>query len=324
MVIKKASVILGIVLAGFLQSQELAAQSQSKAADGSQTKTAMTGQGGKVLLHETFESHKIDRSPDVSSLERDEQVTVVDGEGKVGSGQVAHFNDSDDEIGALEYNLGDSELGGMYIEFDAMNNAPTKGDKSSAVIFGVGPWTEGQALVLSSKAQRAFGLELYQQKNLKLRVGDNVVAAMKYDAAKPCNVKIWVNDNDENAMSYKRPDNGEAASLGADSVVAWVNNALIGDLKATGNPMHREITEGAAVIGRVGFSSASTKVADFLFDNLHVEDLTAMAKPAATTPAASTEGSSTKAEGSSTKAEGSGAKAEGSIRKATEAEIVDE
>ena len=70
-------------------------------------------------------------------------------------------------------------------------------------------------------------------------------------------------------------------TLGADSVVAWVNNALIGDLKATGNPMHRQVTEGSAVVGRVGFSSASTKIADFLIDNLHVEDPSAKAEPAA-------------------------------------------
>lgn len=290
MITKKASVVLGFVLVFALQAQELNAQSgsktegsQTKAAEGSQakTETATKGQGGKVLLHETFESHKIDSSPYVSSLERDEQVTVVDGGGKAGSGKVAHFNDSDDELGAMEYNLGDSKLGSMYIEFDAFNNAPAKGDKSSAVIFAVGPWAQGQDLELNSKAKRAFGLELYQQKNLKLRVGDGVVAAMEYDTAKPCNIKIWVNDNDENAMSYKRPDNGEAASLAADSVVAWVNNALIGELKATGNPMHREVTEGSAGLGRVGFSSASTKVADFLFDNLHVEDPSTPAEPAA-------------------------------------------
>jgi len=36
--------------------------------------------------------------------------------------------------------------------------------------------------------------------------------------------------------------------------------------------MHSDVTKGSAVIGRVGFSSSSTKVADFLIDNLHVED----------------------------------------------------
>jgi len=182
--ILRAIVVLGIALAGFLQSQELAAQSQTKDA-------GAMGQGGKVYLHETFEDHDVDSAPEISNLERVEQVTVVDGAGKAGSGKVAHYNDSDDELGALEYNLGDSELGSMYVEFDAINNAPDKGDKSSAVVFGVGPWTEGQGLVLNAKAKRAFGFEMYQQKFIKLRVGDGVVAQMEYDSAKPLNVKIW-------------------------------------------------------------------------------------------------------------------------------------
>ena len=140
MTITKACAVLAIVLAGFLQSQELAAQSQSKtvegaaqaaegsmkkgegaakAAEGSMKKgegemaKAEMGQGGKVLLHETFDKHDIDSSPEILELERVDQVTVVDGGGKAGEGKVAHFNDADEELGAMEYNLGDSELGSM-------------------------------------------------------------------------------------------------------------------------------------------------------------------------------------------------------------------
>jgi len=61
--------------------------------------------------------------------------------------------------------------------------------------------------------------------------------------------------------------------------------------------MNKDITEGNAVIGRVGLSSASTKVANFLFDNVHFqgqvgqsEESTTTQPPATTTP--STEGSS--------------------------------
>ena len=42
--------------------------------------------------------------------------------------------------------------------------------------------------------------------------------------------------------------------------------------------MNKEVTEGNAVIGRAGLSSASSKVADFLFDNLHIEDPSTPAK----------------------------------------------
>ena len=266
----RTNIVLGIALAITLQTQHSAAQSQSKDA----AKTS-----GKVYLHETFESHDIDRVPEVSELERVEMVTVINGGEKVGSGKVAHFDDSDDtQSGAMEYNLGNSGLGAMYAEFDLLNNDPNKGDKTSAVIFGVGPWVEGRTLSLNSKAKRAFGFEVYQQKHLKLRVGDNLVTGNEYDPAKPLNVKIWVNDNDENTLSYKRPDNGEAASLNKDSVVIWVNNSLFGELETTGCAMHSEVTAGNAVIGRVGFSSASTKVAGFLIDNLHVEDPSVMAE----------------------------------------------
>ena len=113
---------------------------------------------------------------------------------------------------------------------------------------------------------------MYQQKNLRLRVGDKAISTFKYDASTAFNVKIWVNDHDGNKLSYVRPDNGETAELNPDSVVVWVNNALMTDLDVGGTPMHQEITKGNAVIGRAGLSSASSKVADFMFDNLHIED----------------------------------------------------
>ena len=279
--ILRASLMLGFVLAGVLQAGELAAQSATKGEQGK-----MQEQGGLVLLHETFEDHDIDSVPEVSALERVEKVTVIDGAGKAGSGKVARFNDSDkEELGAMEYNVGESALSTMYVEFDALNNDSAKGDEKSAVIFGVGPWGSGRDLVVNSKAKRAFGLEMYQQKVLKLRVGAEPVAEMEYDPKAAFNVKIWANDHDTNTLEYKRPDNGEAVKLKADSVVVWVNNSLIGKLEATGCAMHNEITKGDAVIGRVGFSSSSTKEADFLFDNLSVKDPTAKAeavKPAET------------------------------------------
>ena len=297
--IKRASVVLGIVLAGFLSAGELAAQSapkttegaketvegsQAKTMEGSAKKTTegsqaktMEGSGKKmmsatartVFLHETFDSFDVGSVPSVDQLQREKLVKVADGGGKVGSGKVAHYNDdSDEDGGAMEYNVGESELSSMYIEFDALNNDTALGDKNSAVIFGVGPWEEGRSLTLNSKSKRAFGFEMYQQKSLRLRVGDESIARVNYDSAAPFNVKIWANDHDGNTFSYKRPDNGETASLKPDSVVVWLNNALMDGLDAAGTPMNKDVTEGNAVIGRAGLSSASTKVANFLFDNL--------------------------------------------------------
>ena len=130
---------------------------------------------------------------------------------------------------------------------------------------------------------------MYQQKSLRLRVGDESITRVDYDAAAPFNVKIWANDHDANTFKYKRPDNGETAELGPDSVVVWLNNGLMGDLKASGTPMHKDITEGNAVIGRVGLSSASTKVADFLFDNFQFASEVSQSTDSTTTqPAAQT------------------------------------
>lgn len=283
--ITRSNIALAFMLAGVLQATGSAAP---------QATNAEEQKGGTVLLDESFEGFDADVVPQVAQLQRVDKVTVVDGGGKVGSGKVAYFNDSDTGAGgAMEYNFGSSGLGSMYVEFDALNNAPTSDDKSSTVIFGVGPWAAGKSLMLNSKAKRAFGFEMYQQKYLKLRVGSDAVAQLKYDSAQPFNVKIWANDHDENTLTYKRPDSGEEATLNADSVVVWVNNALIGKLEATGCPMHREVTQGDAVIGRAGFSSSSKKLGMFLIDNLHIEGTAAAKdgasdekKPAATTDTA--------------------------------------
>jgi len=264
---------MSLVLAGLFQAGQLNAQSSST--------TTEKGLGGTVYLHETFDNYSVDAAPQSLNLERSEQVTVIEGGDKVGSGKVAHFNDSDDEVGAMEYNVGKSKLGDLYAEFDARNNDPAKGDKSSKVTFSVGAWTSGRTLAINSKAKRGFGLEMYQQKYLKLRVGDDLAASKTYDSAAAFNVKIWVNDHDTNTLSYKRPDNGEAAALNADSVVVWVNNALLGDLKPAGHKMNAAVTKGDAVIGRVGFNSGSTKLADFMIDNLHIEDGAPKAEAAA-------------------------------------------
>ena len=268
--ITKATAALGIVFAlGF--GWQLSGQTSSD-------------QSGQVFLHETFETYEAASVPKVPQLQRVELTTVVDGAEKVGAGKVARFDDSDtSKGGAMEYNLGSGPSSTLYLEFDAINNGPDKGDKSSTVIFGVGPWGDGRSLALNSKAKRAFGFEMYQQKYLKLRIGDDPVAELKYDVAAKFNVKIWVNDHDSNSLSYKRPDNGEAATLKPDSVVVWVNNALLDKSTSTGHPMLSAVTAGDAVVGRVGLSSSSSKIADFLFDNLHFEDPTGEAK--STTPA---------------------------------------
>ncbi|TWU46121.1 Lipase 2 [Rubripirellula tenax] len=279
--ITRSTIALCILFSWILQVSNLAAQSAS---------TTAQGLGGTVFLHETFDSYAAGSVPQTPTLRRAELVNVVEGQGQVGSGNVAHFDDSDTKLsGAMEYNVGASGPGRLYLEFDALNHAPLKGDGSSSMIFGVGTWDTGKGLVLHAKSTRAFGFEMYQQKYLKLRVGDKTTASMHYDPATGLNVKIWVNDNDTNTLSYKRPDTGDTSLLDPDSVVVWVNNSLIDELPPSGCPMNREITKGDTAVGRVGFSSASTKVSDFLIDNLHMEDPLGQSQVAAPKPKAVSE-----------------------------------
>ena len=62
-----------------------------------------------------------------------------------------------------------------------------------------------------------------------------------------------------------------------NSYVVWINDQLIGPEYGFG--MHKDVTVGNTTIGRVGFSSSSTKTADFLIDNLRVVDPTGKSAP---------------------------------------------
>ena len=144
------------------------------------TDSAEQAPSGVVYIDEDFDGYEIGDTPEVPELQRADKVTVFDAGDKPLPGKVARFDDSDTEKGgALEYAVGSDGSSNLYIEFDALNNDPAKGDEKSVVIFGVGPWETGKSLVLNSKSKRAFGLEFYQQKNIKLRVGSDVVTQVQ-------------------------------------------------------------------------------------------------------------------------------------------------
>lgn len=250
-----------------------------------------------LYVNESFEGQETDAKPKSPLLQRSDKVRVVDGDGKFGSGRVLHFDDQDQrQGGAMEYNIGTGPSTTMFIEFDIVNHAPKTNDSSSSLIFAVGPWGAGRELVLNAKSKRAFGFEIYQKKYLKLRVGAEPVTQVKYQEDVPLNVKIWVNDHDKHSFSYKRPDSKQAAMLNPDSVVVWVDNQLMDKLPASGCSMHRSVTQGNAVLGRAGFSSSSTKIADFLIDNLVITDPSVEMIPSTTPSVASASGSVKKVE----------------------------
>lgn len=119
--ITRASVVLGIVLAGVLQAEELAAPPQSTGANG---QDAMV-QGGTVYLHETFDSYEIGSVPKIPQLQRVDMVTVVDGGGRVGSGKVARFDPARVAVGG-------TSAGGHVALWTSIEKAPPGSDPATS------------------------------------------------------------------------------------------------------------------------------------------------------------------------------------------------
>lgn len=258
--------------------------SEAPAAQQKDSSPAVPRKEGAVYLNETFEDYDVGSKPGGPMLRRTEMVTVVDGGGKVGSGKVAHYKDDSDKTGGvLEYNVGMGGLGSFYIEYDLLNNKPATGD-SDPIIFSLGLWNPSKGKLLSANAKRAFAVEFYQAESyhsLGLRVGSSTKAKGTYSVSEPQNVKIWVNDHDRNTLSYVRPDNGTEVKLNPDSFVVWVNNSLVGKEPEFGIPMQKTVSKGDKALGRVGFNTTTSGMADFLIDNLHVENPTGESSPVA-------------------------------------------
>ena len=238
-----------------------------------------SGAYGIVYIDEAFETLGVPSNPaQINAV----QVTNAAGS-PIGTGNAAHFTDVISGSGGggdLEYNVGGSALGMMYIQFDLLNNAPDNtGTAANPIIFGVGPWSTTSGTSLGANANRAFGVEFYQtgsSSTLKIRTNGTAPLSVTYDMSAVQTVKIWVNDNDSSTMSYTRPDNSTSATLDANSFVVWINNTLVGSETVTGIGMNTGAvagnTTGDATLGRLGFNTSTTTLADFWIDNLYVAD----------------------------------------------------
>ena len=237
-----------------------------------------------VHLNEDFEKQPLGALREKPPVRRAVQVSVVDGGGKVGSGHVAHFNDASvSEGGAMEFNVGAGGLDAMRIRFDLLNQTPGELEGKDAIIFGVGTWNPSRGMLLNANARRAFGLEFHRsgtRKTLVLRVGKSARAYATYEMAEVQHVEIWVNGNDAAPLAYGRPDTGEEALVGANSVVVWVNGNLFGSEPPEGLPMQKEVSGGNGNLGRIGFDSTTRSTVDFLIDNLRVADPSGESRPA--------------------------------------------
>ncbi len=239
-----------------------------------------------TYINETFEDDTIGVAPSDAAQKKVSQVTVEAGSGLIGTDNMAHFNDASSSVtGNLEYNVGGSAVGNMFIQFDLLNNLPgNTGSAAQPVIFGVGPWSTATGIQLGANGSRSFGAEFYQtgsSSTLKLRTNGAVALNATYNMAALQTVKIWVNDDDTSTLSYTRPDNTSAATLGANSFVVWINDALLAGEADSGFGLNATNTVGNATIGRLGFDSTTAAVTDFSIDNLLVTDVTAVPEPSA-------------------------------------------
>jgi hypothetical protein len=198
------------------------------------------------------------------------------------SGVAVLFNkNTATQSGYLEYNAGGAALSNMYISFDLANNAPSA-SITQQVTFGVGAWNSGSASVLNSSANRFFAVDFYQglRNDMTLRGAGNLslTSGVTYAANYLEHVQIWANDNDTTSINYIRPDNSAVATLGPNSVVFWINNALVLN-ETDGGYAFTNAANGNATLGRLGFTVTSANQANFLIDNLLATDVAVVPEP---------------------------------------------
>lgn len=236
-----------------------------------------------VYINETFDTDTIGVAPTDASLKTTSLVTVQAGSGLMGTDNLLRFNDNlAGSGGALEYNVGASAVGTLYASFSLLNNAHSgTGSGTNPIIFGVGAWNTGTGILLNANANRNFGLEFSgtgTTSTLKLRVGGSAVYTTTYTPASVQSVQIWVNDHNTNTLTYTRPDNYQSASLAANSVVVYINNVLTG-ASASGYTIQTLGDGSDATMGRVGFNTSSTTIADFLIDDLYIASAAPIPEP---------------------------------------------
>ncbi len=236
-----------------------------------------------VYVNETFDvSETIGNAPTDAAQRRSSVSTVQIGAGAIGTDNVARFVDSSAATsGALEYSVGATAVDNLFIQFDVLNNGIS--GATSSFIFAVGLINDGTSSVLGASAARAIAVDFSSATStVNIRSTSTSFATGTYSGLQT--VKIWVNDKDGATVSYNRPDNGSIATLAANSAVVWINNALIGSATESGISMASlaSTISASPTLGRLGFNTTSTGIADFSIDNLLVTSIpVAIPEPAA-------------------------------------------
>lgn len=237
-----------------------------------------------IYVNETFDTDTVGSAPTDSAQRFSAQVLVQNGTGAMGTDRLAHFNDVNSSAGALEYNVGESALGALYVSFDLFNNNPSgTGAGTNPIIFGVGAWNSANSLVLNANNKRHFGLEFSANgttQTFKIRIDGTAVYTSVYSPSEVQSVQVWVNDHDSNSLNYIRPDNYQTATLSANSVVVFINGVLQGaSASGYGTNSGLDLNVGNATMGRVGFNTSTTVVADFSIDNVYIASAAPIPEP---------------------------------------------
>ena len=238
-----------------------------------------------VYINETFDvSETIGNAPTDPAQRRSSVSTVQAGAGVIGTDNVARYADgSAATSGALEYSVGPTAVDNLYIRFEVLNNGAA--GATGSFIFGVGLVNDGTGSTLTGAAARAVAVDFGSASGaVNIRSNATSFASGTYTSSALQTVKIWVNDKDDATVSYVRPDTSALATLNANSAVVWINNALVGGATESGISMSSVAgtVSASPTLGRFGFNSVSSAIADFSIDNLLVTSIpVAIPEPAA-------------------------------------------
>lgn len=243
-------------------------------------------------LNETFDAETIGNAPNDAAVRRTGLVTVEAGTGLIGTDNVAHFNDTSTSAGGiLEYNVGESALGSLYVSFDIFNNASgNTGSATNPLTFSIGNWSTSTSVLLNATATRSFALEISQTgatNTLRIRTASGgILFQTTYDMAAVNNFKVFINDHSTTTVDYLIPDTTSVATLSADSAVIYINDSLVSGSVSSGFALNTTSASGYvlgdATLGRIGFNTTSSTTGDFLIDNIYASSIpSAVPEPSA-------------------------------------------
>ena len=162
-----------------------------------------------------------------------------------------------------------------YISFKIKQNI--NAGVGNTLSFDVGIGSTTTATVTSASEARLIGLSFKQTGTATGSVqvtradgsaattsANTVITSPYSNSTSFSTVEVWFNDSDSAGMPYKDPS-GNSQTLPINSFAVYVNKTFITSATFWG----AFATTGSLNIGKIGFSTSSTKAIDFSFDDLY-------------------------------------------------------